>query len=108
MCCGVLFVSERFALLYEVYFQDCTSAFEVPGITGLWRVTTGSFDEMVRMDLDYIEHQSLWLDNKLLMQTPAAVFSARGAGKTRGFSLLSPIPCPSKYPLTYKGGFLPL
>jgi lipopolysaccharide/colanic/teichoic acid biosynthesis glycosyltransferase len=32
-----------------------------------------SFDEMVRMDLDYIQHQSLWLDVQLLIQTPLAV-----------------------------------
>jgi exopolysaccharide biosynthesis polyprenyl glycosylphosphotransferase len=54
-----------------------------PGITGLWQVkgrNQVSFDEMVRMDLEYIEHQSLWLDIKLLLQTPRAVITARGAG----------------------------
>jgi exopolysaccharide biosynthesis polyprenyl glycosylphosphotransferase len=54
-----------------------------PGITGLWQVhgrNRVSFDEMVRMDLEYIEHQSLWLDLQLLAQTPLAVLAGRGAG----------------------------
>ncbi len=55
----------------------------IPGITGLWQVKGRNrvcFDEMVRMDLEYIEHQSLWLDLKLLIQTSLAVLSGRGAG----------------------------
>jgi exopolysaccharide biosynthesis polyprenyl glycosylphosphotransferase len=54
-----------------------------PGMTGLWQVrgrNRVSFDEMVRMDIDYIEHQSLWLDVKLLVQTPLAVVGGQGAG----------------------------
>src|SRR5262249_8865333 len=54
-----------------------------PGMTGLWQVrgrNRVSFDEMVRMDLDYIEHQSLWLDVLLLIQTPMAVVGGHGAG----------------------------
>jgi lipopolysaccharide/colanic/teichoic acid biosynthesis glycosyltransferase len=39
-----------------------------------------SFDEMVRMDLEYIERQSLLLDLQLLVQTPLAVIHGRGAG----------------------------
>jgi lipopolysaccharide/colanic/teichoic acid biosynthesis glycosyltransferase len=53
-----------------------------PGLTGLWQVTRRSaadFDEMVRLDIWYIEHQNLWLDLKILMMTPAAVFSQKGA-----------------------------
>jgi exopolysaccharide biosynthesis polyprenyl glycosylphosphotransferase len=55
----------------------------MPGITGLWQVegrNRVSFDEMVRIDLEYIKRQSLWLDIKILLQTPWALFSARGAG----------------------------
>jgi lipopolysaccharide/colanic/teichoic acid biosynthesis glycosyltransferase len=47
-----------------------------PGITGLWQVTGRSrvsFDEMVRLDLQYASFWSLWLDFKILMRTPAAV-----------------------------------
>ncbi|MEP7359203.1 MAG: sugar transferase, partial [Anaerolineales bacterium] len=54
-----------------------------PGMTGLWQVrgrNRVSFEEMVRMDLEYIEHQSLWLDLQLLAQTPLAVISGGGAG----------------------------
>ncbi len=47
-----------------------------PGITGLWQVTGRSrvsFDDMVRLDLQYANFWSLWLDFKILMRTPAAV-----------------------------------
>jgi lipopolysaccharide/colanic/teichoic acid biosynthesis glycosyltransferase len=53
-----------------------------PGITGLWQVRGRSlttFDEMVRMDLDYADSWSPWVDLKLLFQTPRAVLSGRGA-----------------------------
>ncbi len=55
----------------------------IPGITGLWQVkgrNQVSFDEMVRMDLEYIERQSLWLDIKILVQTPVEALLGRGAG----------------------------
>jgi lipopolysaccharide/colanic/teichoic acid biosynthesis glycosyltransferase len=53
-----------------------------PGITGLWQVTGRSrvgFDDMVRLDLKYAKSWSLWLDIKILLQTPRAVFSGDGA-----------------------------
>jgi lipopolysaccharide/colanic/teichoic acid biosynthesis glycosyltransferase len=53
-----------------------------PGITGLWQVTGRSrttFDEMVRMDLRYAKTRSLWTDIKILLATPAAVISGKGA-----------------------------
>jgi lipopolysaccharide/colanic/teichoic acid biosynthesis glycosyltransferase len=53
-----------------------------PGITGLWQVAGRSrvkFDDMVRMDLRYATSWSLWLDIKILWQTPQAVFSGNGA-----------------------------
>ncbi|NTW18004.1 MAG: sugar transferase [Syntrophaceae bacterium] len=53
-----------------------------PGITGLWQVTGRSrttFDEMVRLDLKYIKEWSLWLDLKILLVTPKAVLSGKGA-----------------------------
>jgi lipopolysaccharide/colanic/teichoic acid biosynthesis glycosyltransferase len=55
----------------------------LPGLTGLWQVkgrNRVSFDEMVRMDIEYIENQSLWLDLKILFLTPLAAISGRGAG----------------------------
>jgi lipopolysaccharide/colanic/teichoic acid biosynthesis glycosyltransferase len=53
-----------------------------PGITGLWQVqgrSKTSFDEMVRLDMKYIKERSLWLDIKILLQTPFAVFAGKGA-----------------------------
>jgi len=53
-----------------------------PGITGLWQVKGRSqttFDEMVRLDLQYIRNWNLWLDFKILFNTFKAVFSAKGA-----------------------------
>ncbi len=53
-----------------------------PGITGLWQVEGRSrtqFDDMVRLDLKYARTWSLWLDLKILLQTPAAVVSGAGA-----------------------------
>ncbi|MGA8214130.1 MAG: sugar transferase [Candidatus Sulfotelmatobacter sp.] len=49
-----------------------------PGITGLWQIGGRSrirFDEMVRLDLQYVRTWSLWLDLQILMQTPRALFS---------------------------------
>jgi lipopolysaccharide/colanic/teichoic acid biosynthesis glycosyltransferase len=53
-----------------------------PGITGLWQVAGRSrttFDEMVRLDLRYVRTRSLWTDIKILVATPAAVISGKGA-----------------------------
>lgn len=53
-----------------------------PGITGLWQVTgrsRTSFDDMVRLDLRYAKRCSLWTDIKILLATPRAVFSGKGA-----------------------------
>jgi lipopolysaccharide/colanic/teichoic acid biosynthesis glycosyltransferase len=53
-----------------------------PGITGLWQVEGRSrirFDEMVRLDLKYARGWSIWLDMKILLQTPGAVLTGEGA-----------------------------
>ncbi len=53
-----------------------------PGITGLWQVKGRSrvtFDEMVRLDLRYASSWSLWLDIKILLETPRAVIGGVGA-----------------------------
>jgi lipopolysaccharide/colanic/teichoic acid biosynthesis glycosyltransferase len=53
-----------------------------PGITGFWQVkgrSTTTFDEMVRMDIKYVQEWSLWLDLKILLQTPWVVFTGKGA-----------------------------
>ncbi len=53
-----------------------------PGITGLWQVEGRSrtrFDDMVRLDLKYARRWSVWLDLRILAQTPAAVIQGTGA-----------------------------
>ena len=54
----------------------------VPGMTGLWQVSGRSsltFDEMVRLDILYIENWSVGLDITLILRTVPAVLLARGA-----------------------------
>jgi lipopolysaccharide/colanic/teichoic acid biosynthesis glycosyltransferase len=41
--------------------------------------SSADFDEMVRLDVWYLEHQSVWLDLKLVLKTPLSVFSLKGA-----------------------------
>jgi len=53
-----------------------------PGVTGLWQVAGRSelsFEEMVDLDLEYIEKWSLWRDASILIKTPLAVVNGRGA-----------------------------
>ena len=53
-----------------------------PGLTGLWQVRGRSqldFDEMVLLDLYYIENWSLRLDLQILLQTIPAVLFSKGA-----------------------------
>jgi len=53
-----------------------------PGITGLWQVNGRSrttFDDMVRLDLQYATSWSVWLDLKILLRTPRAVIAGDGA-----------------------------
>lgn len=53
-----------------------------PGITGLWQVMGRSrttFDEMVRLDLRYVNEWSLWQDIKIILKTPWAVMGGKGA-----------------------------
>jgi exopolysaccharide biosynthesis polyprenyl glycosylphosphotransferase len=53
-----------------------------PGITGLWQVTGRSrttFDDMVRLDLKYVKTCSISTDVKILLATPGAVISGKGA-----------------------------
>jgi lipopolysaccharide/colanic/teichoic acid biosynthesis glycosyltransferase len=79
-------VGPRPALAYELeQYQHwhMRRVFEAkPGITGLWQVSGRSrttFDGMVRLDLRYARTHSLWTDIKILLATPAAVISGRGA-----------------------------
>jgi lipopolysaccharide/colanic/teichoic acid biosynthesis glycosyltransferase len=54
----------------------------LPGITGLWQVNGRcqvSFEEMIRMDLEYVRKASFWLDLQILFLTIPAVLCGRGA-----------------------------
>ncbi len=54
-----------------------------PGITGMWQVSGRSnitnFEDVVNLDLEYIDHWSIWLDIKLIFQTIYVVLFQRGA-----------------------------
>jgi exopolysaccharide biosynthesis polyprenyl glycosylphosphotransferase len=53
-----------------------------PGMTGLWQVSGRSllsFDEMVLLDIYYIENWSPWLDLKILLRTIPEIFFGNGA-----------------------------
>lgn len=53
-----------------------------PGLTCLWQVSGRSdldFDTWMKLDLEYIDNWSLWLDVKLFVLTIPAVLLARGA-----------------------------
>lgn len=53
-----------------------------PGMAGPW-VAAGRqeipYEQRVKMDLDYVDHWSLWLDIKILIKTAIAVIAMRGA-----------------------------
>lgn len=66
---------------YDLWHKQRLSTVR-PGITGLWQVDGRSrvkFDDMVRLDIRYARSWSLWLDLKILLQTPRAVISGTGA-----------------------------
>ena len=53
-----------------------------PGITGYWQVSGRSevnFDKRIAMDADYVDKRSLWYDIKILLKTPPAMITGRGA-----------------------------
>ena len=54
-----------------------------PGITCLWQISgrneISSFDDWAKLDLEYIDNWTLWLDLKILLKTIPAVLSGKGA-----------------------------
>ncbi len=74
-------VGPRPPIAYEVEAYDIWHRRRVleakPGITGLWQVYGRSrvnFDDMVRLDLRYARTWSPWMDVKILLRTPGAMF----------------------------------
>jgi lipopolysaccharide/colanic/teichoic acid biosynthesis glycosyltransferase len=79
-------VGPRPALPYEVAAYEVWHRRRVlearPGITGLWQVSGRcrlKFDDMVRLDLQYAQHWSPWLDLRIILRTPAVMLFGEGA-----------------------------
>ena len=78
-------VGPRPAIPYEVelYKPHHLRRLEAqPGLTGLQQVKARcntDFDQQVQLDIEYIDKQSLWLDVKIIFNTPLAVISTTGA-----------------------------
>jgi exopolysaccharide biosynthesis polyprenyl glycosylphosphotransferase len=54
----------------------------IPGITGIWQISGRSslgFEEMVKLDLYYVDNWSVWMDVAILLLTPVAICSRKGA-----------------------------
>jgi len=63
--------------LWHAYRLEVT-----PGITGLWQVkgrNVTTFDERLRLDIDYIRHRSLGLDFKIIVETVPTMLRRSGA-----------------------------
>ena len=64
------------------YYQKRRISFR-PGITGLWQISGRSdikdFDEVVKLDLEYIDNWSLFLDFKIIFKTILVVLRGSGA-----------------------------
>jgi lipopolysaccharide/colanic/teichoic acid biosynthesis glycosyltransferase len=78
-------VGPRPAIPYEVdmyktwYHQRLETT---PGITGWWQVTArskASFEEMIHLDIWYVENQNFWLDIQILVKTPISVLFSKSA-----------------------------
>ena len=75
------FVGPRPSLPYEaqLYEDWQKQRFLVrPGLTGLYQVSARNrvpIEEMIRIDLEYVRRESLFLDLKILLKTPAAMLS---------------------------------
>ncbi len=62
--------------------RDFKRLHTTPGVTGVWQISGRSnlgFDEMVKLDLYYVDNWSIWMDLAILMLTPSAVIEGSGA-----------------------------
>lgn len=66
---------------YDAHYRRRLSI--TPGLTGMWQVSGRSdikdFDEVVKLDLEYIDNWSLGLDVKILFQTVGVVLFGKGS-----------------------------
>jgi lipopolysaccharide/colanic/teichoic acid biosynthesis glycosyltransferase len=78
-------VGPRPPIPYEVsqyHLWHCNRLQCKPGITGYWQTEGRSrtnFDNMVRMDINYIKRKSFLLDLKMIFKTPFVLISSKGA-----------------------------
>lgn len=84
LCGQMSLVGPRPPLPYEVELyspHEWLRMIGKPGLTGTWQVYGRSrvtFQNMVKMDLEYLAHQSLWQDVKLILLTIPVIIFARG------------------------------
>ena len=73
--------TEKEFLKYEEWHKRRLSL--KPGITGLWQVSGRSsiteFEDVVKLDLEYIDNWSIWEDIRILFKTVLVVLFQRGA-----------------------------
>ena len=54
-----------------------------PGMTGMWQISGRSdikdFDEVVKLDMQYIDNWTIWKDIKILIMTVLVVLGAKGS-----------------------------
>jgi lipopolysaccharide/colanic/teichoic acid biosynthesis glycosyltransferase len=84
-------VGPRPTLAYQVeqYTPRQRRRLEVkPGVTG-WAQVNGrarlGWQKRIELDLWYVEHQSVWLDLRILARTPLALFTGTYRGETGGW-----------------------
>jgi lipopolysaccharide/colanic/teichoic acid biosynthesis glycosyltransferase len=84
LCGDMSLVGPRPPVPYEVDLYSAHDRLRLcgkPGLTGLWQVygrSRVSFQEMVEMDIAYLQQQSLWQDLKLIVLTIPVVVLGRG------------------------------
>ena len=69
---------------YEKYQPEHKARVSMmPGLTGLWQVSGRSdikdFNEVVKLDMQYIDNSSFWLDVKIILMTVKVVLFGKGA-----------------------------
>ena len=84
-------IGPRPTLAYQVerYTERQRRRLEVkPGITG-WAQVHGRaalpWPDRIELDVWYVEHRSAWLDVKILLRTPLALFTGTYKGQTGGW-----------------------
>ena len=64
---------------YELYGEWEQRRFDAaPGLTGLWQVSgknRTTFKQMINLDIEYSERQTLWLDLSIMLKTFPALWS---------------------------------